>query len=125
MEFAERDIAFLPRSCRCPWSDGLREFEVMRADRESQVRVGVSACLLGHQVRYDGGDKRDRFLTGTLGRFVEFVAVCPEVEIGLGVPRETLRLERRAGVVHLVGNGTGTDHTAAIREYSERRVDPF
>ncbi len=52
-----------------------------------KIRLGVSACLLGHEVRYDGGHKRDAFLTDFLGPFVEWVAVCPEVEVGLGVPR--------------------------------------
>ena len=49
------------------------------------IRVGVSACLLGRNVRYDGGHKLDRWITGELGRFVTFVPVCPEVEAGLGV----------------------------------------
>src|SRR5438874_2346955 len=57
------------------------------------LRLGISACLLGQAVRYDGGHKRDPFLAETLGRFVEWVPVCPEVELGLGVPREPIRLE--------------------------------
>src|SRR5262249_20666098 len=65
------------------------------------IRVGISACLLGRAVRFDGGHKRDAFLTETLGRFVEWVPVCPEVELGLGVPRPTLRLERRGGALRL------------------------
>ena len=56
------------------------------------VRIGVSSCLLGEAVRYDGGHKRDRFLLDTLGPFVEWVAVCPEAELGLGTPREAIRL---------------------------------
>ncbi|HYE76890.1 MAG TPA: DUF523 domain-containing protein, partial [bacterium] len=52
-----------------------------------RVRVGISACLLGEEVRYNGGHKRDFLLLDALGRFVEWVPVCPEVEIGLGVPR--------------------------------------
>ena len=95
----------------------------MRQDGECPVRIGVSACLLGHRVRYDGGHKRDHFTTDLLGRFVEFVAICPEVEIGLEVPRESLRLERRAGLVHMVASETGTDHTATMGGYAERRVD--
>ena len=59
------------------------------------VRIGISACLFGQQVRYDGGHKRDAFLVEVFGRYVEWVPVCPEVEIGLGVPRDTLRLERQ------------------------------
>lgn len=58
------------------------------------LRLGISQCLLGDGVRYDGGHKRDPFLVETLGRWVQWVPVCPEVELGLGVPRPTLRLER-------------------------------
>jgi hypothetical protein len=61
---------------------------------DEPIKIGVSSCLLGEQVRFDGGHKRSDFLVDTLGRFVEFVPVCPEMEIGLGVPRETLRLVR-------------------------------
>jgi uncharacterized protein YbbK (DUF523 family) len=57
-----------------------------------KLRRGVSACLLGQKVRYDGQHKLDRFIVDTLGRYVEFVPVCPEVECGLGVPRESMRL---------------------------------
>jgi hypothetical protein len=61
---------------------------------DEPIRIGVSSCLLGEEVRFDGGHKRSEFLTETLGRFVEFVPVCPELEIGLGVPRESIRLVR-------------------------------
>ena len=74
------------------------------------VRVGVSACLIGEQVRYDGGHKRNVFLLEELGRYVRFVPVCPEVGIGLGVPRPTLRLVRRVGESRRIGAG-GADHT--------------
>ena len=57
-----------------------------------EIRLGISTCLLGEKVRYDGGHKLDRFLTDTLGQYVEYVPVCPEVECGLGIPREALRL---------------------------------
>jgi uncharacterized protein YbgA (DUF1722 family)/uncharacterized protein YbbK (DUF523 family) len=88
----------------------------------ARIRIGISACLLGHEVRYDGGHKRDAFLTGTFGRYVEWVSVCPEVEMGLGTPRETLRLERGREGIRLVMPKTGEDHTAAMRSYAERRV---
>ena len=58
------------------------------------IRVGISSCLLGEAVRFDGGHKRDAFLTETFGPFVEWVPVCPEVECGLGTPRESMRLVR-------------------------------
>jgi len=58
-----------------------------------KIRIGISACLLGESVRYDGGHSHDRFLTDTLGRYVDYIPVCPEVECGLPVPREAMHLE--------------------------------
>ena len=66
------------------------------------IRVGTSACLLGSQVRFDGGHKRERFLTETLAPYFEFVPVCPEVESGLPVPRPTLRLVGEESAPRLV-----------------------
>jgi uncharacterized protein YbgA (DUF1722 family)/uncharacterized protein YbbK (DUF523 family) len=82
--------------------------------------VGVSACLLGQRVRWDGGHKQDPFLTGMLGRYVQWVPVCPEVEVGLPVPRDTLRLVRRGGEVRMVMPRLGEDHTEAMRAYAAR-----
>jgi len=59
---------------------------------QQPIRLGVSACLLGDEVRYDGGHKRDTCLTNLVGPFVEWVKVCPEVESGMGTPREAIRL---------------------------------
>ena len=88
-----------------------------------KIRVGVSSCLLGREVRFDGGHKRDRFLTDVLGRFVEWVPVCPEVEVGMGTPRETLRLVRDGnGPVRMVTTRTGVDHTGAMERGSGRRL---
>jgi uncharacterized protein YbgA (DUF1722 family)/uncharacterized protein YbbK (DUF523 family) len=86
------------------------------------ILIGISSCLLGQRVRFDGGHKRDGFLADTVGRFVKFVPVCPEVEIGLGTPRESLRLVRREGDVRLVAPKSGLDHTEAMRRYAERKV---
>jgi uncharacterized protein YbbK (DUF523 family)/uncharacterized protein YbgA (DUF1722 family) len=83
----------------------------------SEILIGVSACLLGEQVRYDGGHKRNAFLLEELAPHVRFVAVCPEVAIGLGAPRETIRLVRRGDGVRLVGSG-GVDHTDAMRRWA-------
>jgi uncharacterized protein YbgA (DUF1722 family)/uncharacterized protein YbbK (DUF523 family) len=88
---------------------------------EEPIRIGISSCLLGREVRFDGGHKRDAFLTETLGRFVEWVPVCPEVELGLGVPRPSLRLEREGDELRLVEKGTGRDRTAAMRRFAARR----
>jgi uncharacterized protein YbgA (DUF1722 family)/uncharacterized protein YbbK (DUF523 family) len=88
-----------------------------------ELRIGVSACLLGNQVRYDGGHQRDAFITGTLSTFVEFVPVCPEVEMGLGVPRETLRLEKDGEETRLVAPASGTDHTGRMATFARQRVE--
>ena len=86
------------------------------------IRIGVSSCLLGNEVRFDGGHKRDAFLVETFGRHVEWVPVCPEVELGLGTPRSTLRLERAADDIKLVMPLTGTEYTTAMRRYAAKRV---
>ena len=86
------------------------------------VRVGISSCLLGETVRFDGGHKRDAFLTGTFGRFVEWVPVCPEVECGMGTPRESMRLVRIGNDVRLRTVKTGVDLTDQLSGYAERRV---
>jgi uncharacterized protein YbbK (DUF523 family)/uncharacterized protein YbgA (DUF1722 family) len=83
----------------------------------NEILLGVSACLLGEQVRYDGGHKRNAFLLGELASHVRFVPVCPEVGIGLGVPREAIRLVRRGDEVRLIGTA-GVDHTAAMRRWA-------
>ena len=93
----------------------------MRPD-DAPIRIGVSSCLLGREVRFDGGHKRDAFLTETLGRFVEWVPVCPEVELGLGVPRASLHLVREGGELRLVEKGTDRDLTSAMRRFAARRV---
>lgn len=86
------------------------------------MRIGISACLLGEKVRYDGGHRRDAFITGTLARLVEFVPVCPEVDIELGTPRETIRLERRGDEVRLVASRSARDHTARMLRYARQQV---
>ena len=87
------------------------------------VRIGISSCLLGEEVRFDGGHKRDPFLTDVLGPHVEWVRVCPEVELGLGVPREALRLVRVDGDVRMITIRTNIDHTDAMRAWARRRVE--
>jgi len=87
-----------------------------------KIRVGVSSCLLGREVRFDGGHKRDRFLTDVLGRFVEWVPVCPEVEVGMGVPRESVRLVRRGGQIRMIAERSGADHTDSMTSWARRRV---
>jgi uncharacterized protein YbgA (DUF1722 family)/uncharacterized protein YbbK (DUF523 family) len=86
------------------------------------IRIGISSCLLGENVRYDGGHKRDGFLVETFGRFVEWVPVCPEVEMGLGTPRETLRLIRTGEKIRMVMPKTGADHTDGMRNFARGRL---
>jgi uncharacterized protein YbgA (DUF1722 family)/uncharacterized protein YbbK (DUF523 family) len=93
-------------------------------DPESRpIRIGISSCLLGAEVRFDGGHKRDLFLTDVLGRFVEFVPICPEVEAGFGTPRETMRLEQNTREVRLITTRTKRDVTERLALWSERRVE--
>jgi uncharacterized protein YbgA (DUF1722 family)/uncharacterized protein YbbK (DUF523 family) len=89
---------------------------------QEHIRIGISACLLGEPVRFDGGHKRDPFLVETLGRFVEWVQVCPEVESGLDAPRESMRLVRAGGQIRLVTNRTAVDHTTRMLGYARRRA---
>jgi len=85
-------------------------------------RLGISACLLGEKVRYDGGDKRDCFLTETFGRHVEWVAVCPEVEIGMGIPREAVRLVGDPAKPRMMAERSGKDWTPQFNAFAAKRV---
>lgn len=85
-------------------------------------RLGISACLLGQSVRYDGGHKLDHFLTESLGRFVEWVPVCPEVEIGMGVPRESVRLVGTPEAPRMIAERSGKDWTGAMERFAAARV---
>lgn len=85
-------------------------------------RVGISTCLLGQKVRWDGGHRHDRYLTGTLGNFVEYVPVCPEVECGYPVPREPFHLEGDPAKPRLITSKTGEDHTQRMETWARNRV---
>jgi uncharacterized protein YbgA (DUF1722 family)/uncharacterized protein YbbK (DUF523 family) len=94
----------------------------------ARLRLGISACLLGERVRFDGGHKRDSFLTDILGPHVEWVPVCPEVEMGLGTPRETLRLVRVDGKpgangLRMVTTRSNVDHTDGMNTWAAGRLD--
>jgi len=86
------------------------------------LRIGISSCLLGEEVRFDGGHKRDRFLVDILGPHADWIRVCPEVEVGMGVPRETLRLVRVKDDIRMITTRSGIDHTDAMRAWARRRV---
>ena len=89
---------------------------------EDKIRIGVSACLLGQQVRFDGGHKHDRYLTDTLGEHLDFVPVCPEVEAGFPIPRETFRLVGDPENPRLVTSRNNVDHTDRMVGWAEKRV---
>ncbi|RJP47891.1 MAG: DUF1722 domain-containing protein [Desulfobacteraceae bacterium] len=89
---------------------------------EKTVKIGISACLLGENVRYNGGHKLDRFLTDTLGQYVLYVPVCPEAECGLGIPRETMRLVGELKNPRLVTTKTNIDHTQRMTDWAQKRL---
>ena len=87
-----------------------------------KIRLGVSSCLLGEMVRFDGGHQLDRYLRDTLGQYVEYVPVCPEVEMGLPTPRETLRLVEKDEGTRLVFSKSGDDITERMLTWAQKRV---
>jgi len=87
-----------------------------------KIKLGISTCLLGENVRYDGGHKLDRFLSDTLGQYVEYVPVCPEVECGLPIPRESMHLEGDPDSPRLVTIRTKQDMTDCMVQWAQKRV---
>lgn len=94
-----------------------------KRSEDPTIHLGVSTCLLGEEVRYDGGHKLDRFLVNTLGGFVEWVPVCPEFEIGLGVPRESLRLVGDPETPRLIAPKSGHDYTERMQAWARERLE--
>jgi len=89
---------------------------------EEKIKLGISSCLLGNKVRYDGGHKLDPFLVNTLGQFVEYVPVCPEVESGFPVPREAFRLVGDPENPRLLTRQTGVDATPQVERWLEKKL---
>jgi uncharacterized protein YbgA (DUF1722 family)/uncharacterized protein YbbK (DUF523 family) len=89
---------------------------------KEKIRIGISSCLLGEKVRYDGGHKLDRFIAETLGEYFEWVPVCPEVEYGLPVPREEMRLVGDPESPRLITRRTGVDHTEGMLAWAGKRL---
>jgi uncharacterized protein YbbK (DUF523 family) len=87
-----------------------------------KIKLGISACLLGEKVRYDGGHKLDGFLMDTLGKYVEYVPVCPEVECGLGAFRESMRLEGNPDSPRLITTHTKQDMTKLMLNWARKRL---
>jgi len=90
--------------------------------RMEKIRLGISSCLLGEKVRYDGGHKLNRFCRDDLGGSVEFVAICPETDCGLGVPREPMHLAGGDGELRLIVTVSGLDLTERMRTWCRERV---
>lgn len=94
-----------------------------KRNRGPVLRVGVSSCLSGEEVRYNGGHTLDRYLVGTLGCFVEWTPVCPEVEMGLPLPRETLRLVGDPEAPRLMAPKSGRDYTEQMQAWAQGRAE--
>jgi uncharacterized protein YbgA (DUF1722 family)/uncharacterized protein YbbK (DUF523 family) len=94
----------------------------MQNNSPPKPRLGISTCLLGQPVRYDGGHKRDYFLTQVFGPFVEWVPVCPELEVGMGVPREPVRLVGNASDPSMIAERSGKNWTAEMQRFSAQRT---
>jgi uncharacterized protein YbgA (DUF1722 family)/uncharacterized protein YbbK (DUF523 family) len=114
-----KERRFAPRMPVFCYDYSMTDFDTARP----MLRVGISSCLLGQKVRFDGGHKLDTLITEILGRYCEWVPVCPEMEIGLGAPRESMRLVASAEGPHLVTAKTGVDHTEAMTRWADRRLD--
>lgn len=89
---------------------------------EEKIRIGIASCLLGQPVRFDGGHKRDAFIVDRLGNYLDWVAVCPEVEMGMGVPREPIQLVKSGDETRLVTVKTKKDVSAKMRKFAKTKV---
>jgi len=87
-----------------------------------KIKIGISSCLLGEKVRYDAGHQLDRYITDTLGQYFEWMPVCPEVEYGLPVPREPMRLVGDPDSPRLITIRTGIDHTKGMLKWAEGKL---
>jgi uncharacterized protein YbgA (DUF1722 family)/uncharacterized protein YbbK (DUF523 family) len=88
-----------------------------------KIKMGISACLLGEKVRYDGGHQHDRYLTDTLGQYFNYVPVCPEVEYGLPTPREAMHLTGTPASARLVTIKAGVDHTDGMLKWANLKLN--
>ena len=100
--------------------EGLLSKSLPRSDR--RLRIGISSCLLGERVRWDGGHKQDDWIAERLARWAEFVPVCPEIEAGMGVPREPVHLEEAGGRLRMISVRTRKDWTTAMRRSARARI---
>ncbi len=94
----------------------------IKGKKDAPIRIGISTCLLGQKVRFDGGHKRDRFITDLLGEYFEFIPICPEVDIGMGVPREAVHLAGDPDNPRMVGSRSDKDWTDRMNRYSAKKA---
>ncbi|WP_028313463.1 YbgA family protein [Desulfatibacillum aliphaticivorans] len=87
-----------------------------------KIKMGIARCLMGEKVRYDGGHKHDRYITQTLGNYFDFVPVCPEMECGMPVPRESMRLEGDPAAPRLMTHKTRRDLTPMMQEWGVEKL---
>jgi len=99
----------------------VEEAGITKEKKSFPIRVGISACLLGQELRYDAGHKRDCYLTNILADYFQFVPICPEVEVGMGVPRESVCLTGAPEKPRMIGNITGQDWTERMQAYAGKR----
>jgi len=98
------------------------ESRIIAKELIMDIKLGISTCLLGEKVRYDGQHKLNHYLTDMLGKYVEWVPVCPEVECGLSVPREAMHLSGNSDSPHLVTVKTGIDHTDRMQKWCSKKL---
>ena len=121
------ELPFLPPDAPC--HDGnvdrpkITEPSWLALHDDKPIRLGVSSCLLGAKVRYDGGHKRNQYVTDVLGEWFEWVLVCPEFDIGLGVPRPTIQLESSDPEPQLIEPISGEVLTERMESYARDKVD--
>ena len=99
-----------------------RIVRTMEKSNREKIKVGVSTCLLGEYVRWDGNHKRDRYVTDVLNSYFQWEAVCPEVEVGMGIPREPVRLEGGPRKQRMIGRKSRTDWTEKMKSYTAKRL---
>ena len=90
---------------------------------KSKIKIGVSSCLVGEKVRWNGDHKQDRYVREILSRYFEYIPVCPEVEVGMGVPRETVALYGDPEKPSMISKKTQTDWTKPMEKYIKSRIN--
>jgi len=101
----------------------------LKTDKLTRIRVGISSCLLGNSVRFDGGDKHNSYVTHTLNNYFDFQTFCPEVEAGMSIPRPPIHLVRDNNVISIkeVKNWQN-DHTKRLQDFcttTDKRIEPL